>query len=75
MIFQDEYFIGVGNAIEFLIALGSIMGLLGLIVGLLGVLFSSSFNRSKFAYLIFVSIVLIAVCGATTGIKYFRLHI
>jgi len=34
-----DYFDGVGEAIEFLIALGSIIGMLGVIVGILGWLF------------------------------------
>ena len=69
-----DYFDGLGNAIEFLIALGSIIGLLGLIVGILGWLFLGQFQRHKMIGVIVVSIILLAVCGLHTGIKYFRIY-
>ena len=71
MIFN--YFDGIEEAIEFLIALGSIIGMLGLIVGILGWMFLGQFQRHKMIGVIVVSIVLLAVCGLYTGTRYFRI--
>lgn len=70
-----DYFDGVGEAIEFLIALGSIIGMLGLIVGILGWLFLGQFQRHKMIGVIVVSIILLTVCGLHTGLKYFGIRI
>ncbi|MBA7531072.1 hypothetical protein ES705_23283 [subsurface metagenome] len=69
-----DYFEEVFNGIEFLIALGSILGLLGFIVGLLSFMFGGPRIRMKMLGLIITSIILIAVCGLHTGTKYFRIH-
>ena len=69
-----DYFDGVEESIEFLIALGSIIGMLGIIVGILGWLFLGQFKRHKMISVIVVSVILLAVCGLTTGIKYFRIY-
>ncbi|MFX0034256.1 MAG: hypothetical protein ACFE9I_01285 [Candidatus Hermodarchaeota archaeon] len=69
-----DYFDGIGGGIEFLMALGSIIGLLGLIVGILGWLFLGQFQRHKMISVIVVSIILLTVCGLHTGIKYFRIY-
>jgi hypothetical protein len=69
-----DYFDGVAEAIEFLIALGSIIGMLGLIVGILGWLFLGQFQRRKMMGVIIASIVLLAICGLNTGIRYFRIY-
>jgi len=68
-----DYFDGIEEAIEFLIALGSIIGMLGLIVGILGWMFLGQFQRHKMIGVIVVSIVLLAVCGLYTGTRYFRI--
>jgi hypothetical protein len=68
-----DYFNGVGEAVEFLIALGSIIGMLGLIIGLLGTLVFGHFQRRKMIGVIIVSIILLTVCGLHTGLKYFRI--
>jgi hypothetical protein len=70
-----DYFDGVEESIQFLIALGSIMGLLGLIVGILGWMFLGQFNRRSMVGLVVVSVILLAVCGFYTGIEYFQLDI
>jgi len=72
MIFWD-YFDQLFEGIELIIAVGSIMGLLGLIVGVMGLLFLGRFQRAKMAKVIFISIVLLAICGISTGVKFFRL--
>ena len=68
-----DYFDGVEDAIQFLLALGSILGLLGLIVGILGWMFLGQFNRKSMVGLIVVSFILLIVCGLYTGIEYFQL--
>ena len=72
MIFS--YFDGIEEAIEFLVALGSIAGMLGLIVGILGWLVMGHFQRQKMIGVIIVSLILLTVCGIHTGIKYFRIY-
>lgn len=69
-----DYFDGIVEAIEFLIALGSIIGLLGLIVGILGWLFMGQFQRHKMIGVVVVSIILLGVCGLYTGVRYFRIY-
>lgn len=69
-----DYFDGIAEAIEFLIAFGSIIGLLGLIVGILGWLFLGQFQRHKMIGVIVVSIILLGVCGLYTGVRYFRIY-
>ncbi|MHA2280710.1 MAG: hypothetical protein ACXAC5_07650 [Promethearchaeota archaeon] len=72
MIFN--YFEAVTEAFEFLIALGSIMGFLMLIVGILGWLFLGQFQRHKMIGVIIVSIILLSICGFSTGMKYFHIY-
>lgn len=69
-----DFFDAVGEGIEFLIALGSMIGFLGFIVGLLGWLFLSQFERSKMIGVMVVSIILLGVCGTFTGLKYFHIY-
>ena len=69
-----DFFSQVGEAIEFLIALGSIIGFLGLIVGVLGWLVLGQFQRHKMIGVIIVSVILLAVCGTHTGMKYFHIY-
>ena len=69
-----DYFDSVGESIEFLIALGSILGVLGLIVGILGWIFLGQFQRHKMIGVIFGSIVLLVLCGSSTGFKYFHIY-
>ena len=70
-----DYFDGVGEAVEFLIALGSIIGMLGLIVGIIGWLFLGQFQRHKMIGIIAVSLILLTVCGIHTGLKYFGIRV
>jgi len=69
-----DYFDGIEGAIEFLVALGSIVGMLGLIVGILGWLALGQFQKHKMIGVIVVSIILLTICGVHTGIKYFRIY-
>ncbi|MHA2183096.1 MAG: hypothetical protein ACXAAH_16885 [Promethearchaeota archaeon] len=69
-----DFFDMFGEAVEFLIALGSIMGFLGLIIGILGWLFLGQFQRHKMIGVIVVSVILLAICGTHTGLKYFHIY-
>jgi len=69
-----DYFDQIGEAIEFLLALGSIIGLLGLIIGILGWFFLGQFQRHKMIGVVVVSIILLTVCGINTGLRYFRIY-
>ncbi|MFX0002948.1 MAG: hypothetical protein ACFE9C_08505 [Candidatus Hodarchaeota archaeon] len=69
-----DYFDGVAEAVEFLMALGSIIGMLGLIIGILGWLSLGQFQRHKMIPVIVASIILLTICGINTGIKYFRIY-
>ncbi len=72
MIFN--YLEDIGEIIEFLLALGSIIGMLGLVIGLLGWLFLGQFQRKKVIGLMIVSVILLAVCGVNTGMIYFGIN-
>jgi Ca2+/Na+ antiporter len=69
----DNYTFEVAQGIEFLIALGSIIGLLGLIIGFIFLIWGNKHIRSTMISIIIVSFILLAVCGFSTGLKYFRI--
>ncbi len=69
-----DYFDKVAESVEFLIALGSIMGFLMLIVGILGWIFLGQFKRHKMISVVVVAIILLTVCGFSTGVKYFHIY-
>ncbi len=68
-----DYFEEVLGGVEYLIALGSIMGLFGFLIGMICLIWGGQRYRSKMIGVIVASIVLLAVCGLNTGIKYFRI--
>lgn len=74
MIF-NTYLDGISEGIEFLMAFGSILGLLGLIVGFLGMLIVPKFKRDKLYFVIGISFVLLMLCGFQTGLRYFRINL
>ncbi|TXT61048.1 MAG: hypothetical protein BAJALOKI2v1_50016 [Promethearchaeota archaeon] len=69
----NTYMESFHRGIELSIALGSILGILGLILGLIGAIFSNSMRKEKFHLILIISFILIAICGLFTGIKYFRI--
>ncbi len=67
-------FSDISEGIEFLIAVGSIVGLLGFILGLIFFLLGGSRLRMKMLAVILTSLILMNICGVYTGTKYFRLY-
>ncbi len=74
MSFDDQYLARVAEAIEFIQALGSIVGLLGIIFGLLFLIFFRSNRHNPAIPILIVSFMLVAICGLQTGTKYFGLY-
>jgi len=68
-----DYFEEVLEGIEYLIALGSILGLVGLIIGMILLIWGGQRYRYKMIGVIIASFILLGVCGLSTGIKYFRI--
>ena len=68
-----DYFEDVLGGVEYLIAIGSIVGLLGFIFGVIFIVWGSKKMRYQMIGVVIVSFVLLAVCGPYTGVKYFRL--
>ncbi|MFW9941337.1 MAG: hypothetical protein ACFFFT_09870 [Candidatus Thorarchaeota archaeon] len=69
-----DYFNEVIESFEFLIALGSLVGVLGLIIGIMGWAFLGQFRRHRMIGVIIGSIILLILCGASTGFKYFHIY-
>jgi len=61
-----DYFEDMLEGFEYLIALGSLIGIVGLIVGLILVIWGGSRLRYKMLGVVVMSIVLLAVCGVIT---------
>ena len=68
-----DYLEDMLDGFEFLIAFGSLIGILGLIVGIIFVIWGGSRIRYKMLGVVIFSFVLLAVCGFDTGFKYFRI--
>ena len=68
-----DYFEDVLEGFEYLIALGSLIGIVGLLVGIIFVIWGGSRLRYKMIGVVVASFVLLAVCGFDTGFKYFRI--
>ncbi|MHA1335511.1 MAG: hypothetical protein ACTSPW_07135 [Promethearchaeota archaeon] len=71
----SEYSQNVAEAIEYLIALGSLIGYLGIICGFLLFLSGVRGMKQKGIFLIIFSICIVAFCGGSFyGLKYFRIY-
>jgi hypothetical protein len=68
-----DYFEDILEGFEFLIALGSLLGLGFFIIGLIFVIWGGSRLRYKMMGVTIVSLILLMVCGFSTGLKYFRI--
>ena len=68
-----SYFSDVLNGIDCLMALGSLIGFLGLVLGVALLFFGGRPFKSKGLKILVISVVLLFLFGFNTGIKYFRL--
>lgn len=68
-----DYLDQLANGIEFLIAFGSIIGVLGLIIGFVALFVSGSRMRKHVLALMVFSFILVIICGFDTGINYFHI--
>lgn len=67
------YFDRVREAIEFIMAIGSLLGLFGLLYAAAWWSHVGPKNRHQLYRLTVASLVLIGICGLYTGIKFFRI--
>ncbi|MBN1801094.1 MAG: hypothetical protein JW891_06265 [Candidatus Lokiarchaeota archaeon] len=70
-----DYFDSMENGIEYLIALGSIVGVLGLVVCFVFLLVGTKRLRMSLISVMILCIALISLCGLYTGFNYFHLNI
>ncbi|MHA1190983.1 MAG: hypothetical protein ACTSP9_01645 [Promethearchaeota archaeon] len=68
-----DYVDDLESGMEFLIALGSILGFVGLAVGFIVFIWGGGRLRKHMLGVIVFSIALLAVCGLDTGVKYFHI--
>ena len=71
----ESFFSTIYDGMDFLMALGSLIGLFGLLIGGLILFFGGRPFKTKAVKLLLLSIFLVSVCGITTGVKYFRVGI
>lgn len=72
---QQANFNGLLDGVEFLIAVGAILGLLGLLIGIIFLVFGGSRMRKHMIGVIIFSLILIILCGGIdTGLKYFHIY-
>jgi len=69
----EEYVSAVIDGFEFLIALGSLLGLLGLIAGFVLLFLGGHYSRRTAFNILIVSFILVCICGLYTGVKYFHI--
>ncbi len=74
---MNDFFSNYENSLvevgEFMLALGSIIGLLGLIIGFIMLFWGGSRMRTLTIRLLIISFILLGICGFSTGVKYFRI--
>ncbi|MFX1398313.1 MAG: hypothetical protein ACFFAS_14880 [Promethearchaeota archaeon] len=70
-----DYYDSVEDGIEYLMALGSIIGILGFIVCLIFFLFGGKRIRTTMLTALIVCIILISICGFDTGLNYFHINV
>jgi hypothetical protein len=68
-----DYFGQLSEGVEFLIALGSIIGLLTLVVALTFLIWGGSRMRRHMIGMFIFAIILLALCGVDTGLRYFHI--
>jgi len=72
MVFEN-YIDKVFEAIEFVMAVGSLLGIFGLLYAAAWWNFSTGKRKAMLLKLVVASLGLIVLCGLYTGIKYFHL--
>jgi len=73
MLFTEQLFDGFSRSVEFLIAFGSMIGILGMMIGFMMLLISGRRFRHTGVGVLVVSILLVSLCGMDTGLRYFRI--
>jgi hypothetical protein len=58
---------------EFLIALGSLLGFIGVVLGILSLFVLGKYSRKYSILIIVCSGILLIICGPTTGLEYFNI--
>ena len=71
----DSYFASMIEGLEFIRALGSIIGILGFVIGLLMLVSGGRAFKKTALKVVIICIGLMFACGPDTGIKYFRIYI
>lgn len=71
----QSYADGFAQGLQFLMALGSIMGIFILIAGLLGMLLMPRYKRHSMCLVLIIGFTLLILCGVTTGLEYFGVRI
>jgi uncharacterized membrane protein len=71
----QSYADAFSEGLRFLMALGSIIGILVLIAGLLGFLLMPKYKRNSMCLVVVFGVVLVMLCGITTGLEYFGVRI
>ena len=61
--FLENYFNSIGEGVEYLIAVGSIIGLLGLIFGFIMMLAGGKRYQRTALPILVVAFILVAICG------------
>lgn len=70
----EDYVTKMGEAVEYLVAIGSLIGMLGLIVGFALLIVCRRRSLGPIFTIIAISLVLVGICGLRTGVKYFHLY-
>lgn len=69
-----EYVSAMKNGVEFLCALASVVGLLGLVFGLIMFLLGGIQSRQSSIKIIVFSFIIVAIFGLQSGMKYFGMY-
>jgi len=68
-----SYYKSILEGLEFIRALGSIIGILGLVIGALMLVGGGRAFKKTAISVVIICIGLLFICGPDTGIKYFRI--
>lgn len=68
-----SYLADVFEGVDFLLALGSLVGFFGTVLGFAMLVMGGRQYKSKGLKVLLVGLILLALFGTQTGIKYFRL--